>query len=533
MTTSVYFKNWIAGWEWGVRIGLFLILLSALVQFGLFAMTQNYMVSLLGVQPEDISFALLLTYVGILSILPVQFRFLRFFQTRSYLAVNIMAGLALSILSFQCREISLFFILRYFQGIVVGNTAAAILTLVFSRLKTEHMQAVGSSVFYGSILSNTVIVGVVASVVVTTYDWKITYYYLMMFQLLSLLIVLLILKPVTGLKKYPLWQVDWRSFIVFSAGATCLAYTLIYGPKCYWFSDSRIQASALAATATILAFLFRQSTAKRPLINLDVFKSVNFITGLVLLVFYYGMKDSINLIYNYTAGTLKWSTQSLMQLALFNLAGLVSLLVISARLMIKRRHSTRSFLLAGFGLMLIFHLWMYNLFTPDLSFPDLVIPVFLQGAASGLLFVPLMIFVLSSAPAHTGTSGLVVAAYARCLATLNSIAGFYTMQLYFNKYFKTGFLSYVTPESQLTSQKLAGFRQLFQSKGYSTSQAQVLASSFLDQSVNQQTQLLTYKAIFMIFTLVLALILVLLAVIPSISKTYLHWSKSMFIWSRK
>ncbi|GLU55292.1 MFS transporter [Dyadobacter frigoris] len=532
MNNSTYFKDWISGWEWGIRIGLFVILLSALVQFGLFAMTQNYMVSLPGAQPEDISFALLLTYVGILSILPVQFRFLRFFQTRSYLAINIMAGLMISILSFQCTDITLFLILRYFQGIVVGNIAAAILTLVFSRLKTEHMQAVGSSVFYGTILSNTIIAGLVASVVVTSYDWKITYYYLMMLQLLSLLIVVLILKPVTGLKKYPLWQVDWRSFIVFSAGAASLTYTIIYGPKYYWFSDSRIQIAAVAAVAGILAFMYRQSAVKRPLINPDVFKSINFMTGLVLLAFYYGMKDSISLIYNYTGNTLKWSTAALMQLALVNLAGLVCFLVISAQLMIKKRHSARSFLLSGFSIMLIFHLWMYNLFTPDLSFADLVIPVFLQGAASGLLFVPLMIFVLSSAPVHTGTSGLVVAAYARCLATLNSIAGFYTMQLYFNKYFKTSFLNYLTPESQLTSEKLIGYRQLFQSKGYSASLAQLLANSFLDQSVNQQTQLLTNKAVFMVFTIILGLILVLLVAVPSINKTCLHWSKAMFTWPR-
>ncbi len=87
-----------------------------------------------------------------------------------------------------------------------------------------------------------------------------------------------------------------------------------------------------------------------------------------------------------------------------------------------------------------FNMWMSFLLTPDLSFTDLLLPVFVQGAASGLLFVPIMIFVLSSAPASTGITGLVIAACTRFTATLNSFAGFYNLQLYFNQYFKEGFL---------------------------------------------------------------------------------------------
>jgi hypothetical protein len=57
----VYFKDWITGWHWGVRIAPVLILLSALVQVGMFLLTQNYMVAWLGAQPEDIGFAVMLT----------------------------------------------------------------------------------------------------------------------------------------------------------------------------------------------------------------------------------------------------------------------------------------------------------------------------------------------------------------------------------------------------------------------------------------------------------------------------------------
>jgi DHA2 family multidrug resistance protein len=301
---------------------------------------------------------------------------------------------------------------------------------------------------------------------VLTYDWKITLYYLIAFQLFTLLITLFMLNPKAGFKRYPLYLIDWTSFILLAIAAISLAYTMIYGSKYYWFHNSRITTSALAAIVGSVLLLHRQLVLKRPLLNLNVFKSRNFVTGLILLGIYYGLKDSITLIYGYAGSTLKWSTLQVMELGLINLTGLVALLVFSTQLMMRYRHSTRLFLISGFGVMLTYHLWMYFLFTPDLSFNDLIIPVFLQGAASGLLFVPLMIFVFSSAPANTGTTGLVMATFTRFIALLNSFAGFYNLQLYFNQHFKESFLSGISLDDFATSASLARYTLLYQSKGF-------------------------------------------------------------------
>jgi DHA2 family multidrug resistance protein len=88
-------------WHWGVRIALFLMLLSGLVQLGMFVLTQNYMVGYLGAQPEDIQFAVMSTYAGIITVIPVQFRFFRYFETRSYLLVSMMLAILLNCLCLQ------------------------------------------------------------------------------------------------------------------------------------------------------------------------------------------------------------------------------------------------------------------------------------------------------------------------------------------------------------------------------------------------------------------------------------------------
>ena len=522
---AVYFKNWIADWHWGVRIGLFLILLSGLVQLGMFVMTQNYMVSYLAAQPEDISFAVMSTYAGIITVIPLQFRFFKYFETRSYLLVSMMLAILLNYFCLHCEDIALFLVIRFFQGILAGNVIVFMLLLIFSRLHSERAKTIAPAVFYGTLLSNTILVGLLAGVVVDSTDWKMVYNYLILFQLLLLVIILLMLRRSSAYKRYPLYQIDWAGMVLFAGTALTLAYTIIYGSKYYWFDDVRICYSTAAFVIGTSLFLYRQYVLKRPVIHLSVFKSRNFLIGICLLAIYYGSKDSINLIYNYAGGVLKCSTPQVMELALCNLAGMVGVLVFAIRLLLAKKVSIRFLLVIGFGLISMFNLWMSFLLTPDLSFFDLLLPVFIQGAASGLLFVPIMIYVLSSAGGHTGISGLVIAACTRFTTTLNSFAGFYNLQLYFNQKFKEGFLSYLNPENQNMTERLNYYKGIYASKGFSSDQASALASSNISRQLTQQTQLLTNQALFMIFGILLFVVAILILLLPVIEKTFVHWKR--------
>lgn len=515
----VYFRDWITHWHWGVRTALFLMLLSALMQLGLFAMTQHYMVAYLGAQPEDISFALMATYGGIITVIPLQFRFFRYFETRSYLLVCMMLAILLNILCVRCQDINLFFVIRFFQGILAGSIIVFTLLLIFSRLPAERVQIIAPAVFYGTMLSNTVLIGLMAGVVVESADWKMTYYYLIFFQLMTLLIVLLMLRKHAGHKRYPLYQIDWYGMIILACSAMALAYTIIYGSKYYWLADPRIRTSMSIAAIGSLLFLYRQHIIKRPLIHIGVFKSRHFVTGICLLAIYYGSKDSVNLIYNYAGGTLGWSTLQVIELAMCNLTGMVALLIICIRLLLAQKIPLNVLLIIGFALMGAFNLWMCFLFAPDLSFANLLLPVFLQGAASGLLFVPLMIYVLSSAPKHTGITGLVIAAYTRFTATLNSMTGFYDLQLYFNQYFKTAFVQHLSADNANTMERLSAYRSLYMSKGFSQDQALNLAYSGIWRSVTQQSQFLTTRSMFMTFAILMFVIATLLIIIPAVRKT--------------
>ncbi|WP_432326586.1 hypothetical protein ACRQ5D_21940 [Mucilaginibacter sp. P25] len=483
------------------------------MEFASISLSQNYVLSYLGAQPEDITFSVQLCYVGILTILPVQFRFLRYFEMRNYLLILTFLSIILNIACINVSSVMAFFFIRFFQGMVVGSISGSMLILIPSFLKMEHRAAFGSTIFYGTVLSSGVLLGLVASAVTLNSDFRNVYYYLILFQILVLIVILISFNQVSNLRKYPLYQIDWTGAVFFLAVAAGLAYTILYGSKYYWFTDTRIQLSTVVTVAGAILFLWRERIVKRPGLDLTIFRFKNFWVGLILLAVYYGSKESINIIFGYTVSVLQWSATQEMILGLCNITGLIIFMVISARILVYRKDAIFYFLFAGFSMSLLYHLWMYCIFTPDLAFEDLILPMFFQGATSGILFVPIMLFTLSAVPQTTGYTGLIFAACTRFTSLLNASAGFYNIQLYYSQLYKENFLHHITGIDENVTERLNGFRQVFLSKGFSPDQAAAAANASLARIVSLQTQLLTNRAVFLFIAILTACVLLVILLV--------------------
>ena len=503
---------------------LVFILLVSLAQFASFALIQNHVIAFYGAQTEDISMAVLAMYAGIVSMLPIQFRLLRYFTMKKYLLIAFSLGIAISFGSFLTHDIVIFIILRFLQGNIAAICAGAMLIVIFSVLPEDKKTIIGSSIFFGGILSTAAIIGLLSSWITVNMDWNYIYFALIALQVLAILICLSIFQSKMKVRAYPLYQLDWTGTLFFAIFTVSLAYVMIYGPKLYWFANIYIQRVAALGFFMLLLFLYRQYSLKRPLIDLNVFKYGKFIVGLFLLLLFYGIKDTINLIYGYAGGILGWSATDVVYLGICNIAGAIIAIFIAANLIIRQKQNLPKLLILGFVLMLLYNLWMYYFLTPNLSFFDLVMPVFVQGLASGFIFISIMLFTLSSLPPTTGMTGIIVCAYARFIASLNSVSGFYTLQLNYIQQYKESFLSHLTTEESPFVERSSQYQSLFISKGYTPEQANALSNALINKAMGIQSQLLTDRAIFLI-----GAALMLLALIVFVS--FILASK--FIASRK
>lgn len=477
---------------------LILILVISLAQFSSFALIQQHLIAYYGVEPEDVSMSLMAMYAGIITFLPIQFRLLRYFTMRNYLMIGFLIGIIINIGSFATHDIVVFIVLRFFHGIVVATSVGSMLIVIFSTQPGEKGTIMGSAIFFGIILTTSVIIGILSSWVAVNMNWNFIYYGLIVLQVTAFFISYLIFQPKIIQRRFPLYQIDWTGGLFFANFSIALAYVMIYGPKEYWFSSRSILVIAVYSFVMLLLFIYKQAHLKRPLIDLSVFKYGKFILGLFLLLLFYGIKDTINLIYGYAAGIVGWSSTDIVQLGLYNSAGVILAIAFSARMILKNKRNVPKLILTGFFLMIFYNLWMYWSLTPNLSFINLAVPVFIQGVASGFIFLPVMIFTMSAVPKFTGFTGIIICAYARFMATLNSISGFYTLQLNYNTEYKQGFLGYLTTEDQNWVQRSLNYQNLFLSKGYTTDQANVLSNLMISKATAIQAQLLTNRAIFIL-----------------------------------
>ncbi|OQP47487.1 hypothetical protein A4H97_08330 [Niastella yeongjuensis] len=518
MEQSIYINNLVGRHVGLVRISLILILFASVAQFASFGLIQAHVVSFYGAQQEDVSFALQIAYVGIITTLPIQFRLQRYFNTRSYLLTALLTGILLNMGCLFIHDLVLFSILRFLIGVVTCIVAGCILIVIFTTFSASNRMLAGVSLFFSLILTCGVLIGIGASWVVLRTNWTAVYYGLIGLQVMAILLCICLFKPRQTTKAYPLYQIDWPGGALFMFAAAAMLFVMIYGPKRYWFADATIRNTTIFAVVATTLFLFRQASLKRPLIDLSVFKVGKFIFAIFLMLLFWGIKDSINLIYGYAASVLGWSSADVVNSGLYNIAGVIIATIIAVKMIMVNKQHLPKLLLVGFGVMSFYHIWVYTHLTPDLSFADLCMPIFLHGFACGLLFVPVSVFCIGSVPQSTGMTGIVVCTYTRFIATLNSIAGFYTLQLNYNQLFKDSFLSKLIPEEGTVTQRQELYKGLFVSKGYTTGEAMGISNMLLAKSLGIQSQLLTLRVIFLIGTVLMAIVFVILLGFAVINK---------------
>ncbi|MBO9198672.1 MULTISPECIES: MFS transporter [Niastella] len=518
MEQSIYINNWLNRQVGLVRVSLILILFAAVAQFASFGLIQAHVVSFYGAQQEDISFALQIAYVGIIATLPIQFRLQKHFNTRSYLLIAFIAGIVLNVGCLFTHDLVLFSILRFLTGVITCIVAGCILIVLFTTLPEPNRMLVGVSLFFSLILTCGVLIGIGASWVVLRANWTEIYYGLIALQVMAILLCICIFKARPAMKPYPLYQIDWSGGIIFMFGAAATLYVMVYGPKRYWFADPAIRNTAIFAIVSLTLFLFRQASLKRPLVHLSVFKFGKFIFAIFLMLLFWGIKDSINLIYGYSVMVLGWNSADVVNSGLFNIAGVIVATFIAVKVIMRNKQNLPKLLLFGFAIMFYYHLLVYRHLTPDLSFAELCFPIFVHGFACGLLFVPVSVFCIAAVPQSTGMTGIVICTYTRFIATLNSIAGYYTLQLNYNQQFKESFLSKLTPENGLVTQRQELYKGLFVSKGYTPGEAAGISNMLLAKSLSIQSQLLTLRAIFLIGAIVMALVFAILLTFAVVNK---------------
>nr|WP_315201321.1 MFS transporter [uncultured Flavobacterium sp.] len=508
MNDNSIFKSWIP--NWAIIIILFVCLLHSMILLGVYTSNVTYAASFLNIEPEDLQFGMCVTYGTLLATILIEARFSNFFPTKNYLmAVYSLIGITI-ISSAYITNFTVFLLLRVAEGILMTLPAITIRQLLIEQFKSKNAVIIGFSFYYGSLLLSTPFIMNIAVWFLDNYDWKYMLYVSGMLQVLNVFLILITFKGHRITKKIPLYQIDWISYILVLTAILTGAYFFVYAEKKFWFESSELVLMLMISLITAGLFIFKELSVKRPTFKFEVFKYANLRIGFLLFFLFYISRATLSLCHATMFTIWNWDPSRVAGVQYINGLGNVIGLVLGAFFMIKSI-STKYIFMIGFSLLALFHFWFTYLFVPDIALSDIIIPYTLQGIGVGILFVPLILFTISSVPHKMAVSAGIVGVSGRFWG---STIGFCIMQNAIGFLNKKHFLKlsqFVTDSSSETQETLTKISQSFMAKGYSLDESNALALKKVFSTVAKQSTLLTNMEIYTVVGYGLLVLIVLIA----------------------
>lgn len=421
------FKLWVS--EWLARSVIFAILMTCLFSFAYYSSPVSAM-GFYGVQVTDVQYAMVVIYGSTVAFLALDFRIVKYFAPRKYLLTAFSANIICSVICFYSKDWTLFVICQFVQGITCALTSGIVLQLIFPRLQSTRARIIAYSLLYGSIQIAVPFYSIYSSIVLHFYDFNQMFYGFIMILILLILVVLATMNGKARFtRKIPLYQVDWAGYLFYASFILILGYILVYGRQLGWYDSPLIALLSLSNLILLVLFVARELKLKRPLINLQIFRTKNFVIGLLLLFLFYIFKGSTGLAYGYLEAILGNDPLSTIPIWIAVIAGTTLGMFVTSRLILMGFNLIR-IIIAGFGFMALYYLYMLIFISVQGNTADFILPMFIYGAATGILFVPIVSFTISAAPPKIASNASLIGILARFVGFTASLAVNNELQLF-------------------------------------------------------------------------------------------------------
>ncbi|PUZ21634.1 hypothetical protein GA0116948_11018 [Chitinophaga costaii] len=513
------FRKWVP--EWMVKLILFLVILPSIMLFFLPLANINAAAGLYGCEPADVQYSVALFYTGYTGFYLLERRFYSYFATKEYFILFTFLQIATAFACYHTRTLYVLLPLRFVQGIGFGCMVTLSLSLMFTRLKTERAREISFSVFFGLLLCAVPINNLVTADLVDSFDFNMLYKCITFSYLPSLVLMLVTMNNVRLQVKFPLYNLDWQSFLLYTVMLALAAFVLIYGQEYYWLEDRRIAGSVIAIVGLTLVFAIRQLRMRRPYMQLSVFGNRNFNVGLLLLFIMYICRFASGITNNFFSSVLKFDPTHVSYINVFNIAGLVCGVFIACLLILQQRN-IRFIWVCGFMALLVFHGVMIFLFDTQADEDHFFVPLFLQGFGVGMLMVPTIVYAIASVPAVHAVSAAAICLAVRFLGFCSATAIMNYFELLGKGRHYNAFQDHLTRLDPTVKYELALQTQRLLHKGVPALQAAKQADKLLVNAVNSQSQLRFAMDYYALMCCLLAVTLLFILLFPYLNRTVVY-----------
>ncbi len=457
----------------------------------------NDMKGNLGATLNEVGWVITAYAIGNVIIVPMTSWLSAQFGRRNYFAASIMIFTIFSFLCGNAHGIVQLVLFRFLQGLGGGAllvTSQTIITESYPPEKRGMSQAIyGLGVIIGPTLGPPL-----GGYIVEHFTWPYIFYINIPIGIIATLLTLRYVRSPKFAAKKSVSEVDWAGIGFLALAVGSLQYVLERGQEDDWFSSPVITSLAVISFFSLFFFIWRELTAKNPIVELRVLKNRNLSIGTVLsFILGFGLYGSTFIIPLYTQSLLGWTAQqagALMVPAAITTAFMMPLIGAALQKGVKQQY----LIALGMTIFCIYSFWGAKIMTTDTGADAFFWMLIVRGLGMGMLFIPITTLSLSTLKGQQIGQGAAFTGMMRQLGGSFGIAIITTFMASQNMVHRNDLVSKLQYDNPVTQQTLAGATQNYISKGMAPDIAKASALKSLDFRVFRQASVLSYMDVFIL-----------------------------------
>jgi DHA2 family multidrug resistance protein len=456
----------------------------------------NEMRGNLGATLTEVAWVITAYAIGNVIIVPMTSWLSQQFGRRNYFAASIIIFTVFSFLCGNATNIWELVIFRFVQGIGGGAllvTSQTIITESYPPEKRGMAQAIyGLGVIIGPTLGPPL-----GGYIIDHYSWPYIFYINIPIGIIATLLTLQFVKSPKYAEKSLTSEIDWLGIGLLALAVGSLQYVLEKGQDDDWFSSNTIILLSVAAIFGLFFFIWRELTAKKPIVELRVLKNGNLRVGTILsFILGFGLYGSTFMIPLYTQSTLGWTAQQSGMLMIPAALTTAFMMPLIGKLLSKG--VPQQYLVAG-GMLLFFvySFWGFKILTPDTGEDAFFWMLIVRGIGMGLLFIPITTLSLSTLKGQQIGQGAAFTGMMRQLGGSFGIAMITTFLSRKTMDHRSNLVSHLNLNDPDVQQRVSALQHGFMAKGKTFDEALKAAYTSLDHMVSKQAAVLSYMDAFL------------------------------------
>lgn len=382
---------------------------------------------------------------------------------------------------------------RFIQGLGGGGLLSTAQSIIIGAFPPKQM-GTGMAIFGVGVILGPTFGPVLGGFITDNFSWHWIFFINVPIGVIASILSWRFVTNLAGVSKPT--KIDWWGILFLVIGIGSLQYVLEEGGAKDWFENDEILFFFITAMLGLVAFVIRELSIDYPAVNLRLYKSFNLVMGNIMnMVIGVILTGSVFIFPLFAQVSLGWTAT---QTGAFMIPGALATavgMILSTRFVGSGTNPKRIMLI---GLMMVSAFLILMSFSgPDSNSSNFFWPFILRGVGIAFMMMP----ILSLAVAGLKGKDLAQATgLSNMLRQLGGAVGVALINIYLNHqnaYVKTNMIANVSDYNSLSTERLAAFRQMFFSAGYSMDEATQAATRMMDNIVTKQEYLISYSQGFM------------------------------------